>query len=264
MNAVAEQSPRWSKRRWLVTITLLALGQAVFVFALSQRALPPPRKAASQPDMRVLEPTGRRAATALPATDPTLFALVNRRGFSGPGWMRFDFAAHELRDWQDEPRWLALEPERFGAEFRKLAAASGADRLTLQDKPPPRDSAPVVAAPTVRARTVWQLSGELHARPVLSPPDLPAWPHTDVLGPTVLQLAVNAFGDVLSARVLRGSGLATADTFARETFERARFQPLPRPAATNVPTPATVTLGTVTVAWVTREPDGNGTPPAAP
>jgi TonB family protein len=262
MNAVADQSPRWSGRRWLLTVVALALAQAALVLALSQRALPPPRAPAPQPDMRVLEPVGSRPTAATPATDPTLFALINPRGFSGAGWMRFNFAAHELRDWQDEPRWLTLDPARFGAEFRKLAAGTGADRLSLRDKPPPRDTVPAVAPPPVRDQTGWQFSRELRERPLLTPVILPAWPHADVLGRTVLELAVNASGDVLSARVLRSCGLAAADAFALQAFEQARFQPLPRVAPNTPPAKATATLGTATITWWTREPDART--PAAP
>jgi TonB family protein len=258
MNAVADHSPRWSKRRWLLTVLALALAQAALLLALSQRTLPPPRPAALQPDMRVLEPVGSRPLAATPGTDPTLFALINQRGFSGAGWMQFNFAAHELRDWQDEPRWLALDPDRFGAEFRKLDAEAGTNRLSLRDKPPPRDTVPAVAPPPVRNETDWQFSRELRDRPLLTPVALPAWAHTDVLGRTVLELGVNSSGDVLFARVLRGCGLAAADAFAQQAFEQARFEPLPR----TTPLKATLTLGTVTVIWWTREPEART--PAAP
>jgi TonB family protein len=263
MNAVADHSPRWSKRRWLLTVVTLALAQTALVLALSRRTLPPPRAAAPQPDMRVLEPVGSRPLAATPGTDPTLFALINQRGFSGAGWMQLNFAAHELRDWQDESRWLALDPGRFGAEFRKLAANTGTDRLSLRDKPPPRDTVPAIAPPPARDQTGWQFSRELRERPLLTPVKLPAWPHTDVLGRTVLELAVNASGDVLSSRVLRSCGLAAADTYAMQAFEQVRFQPLPRVAPNNSPlAKATVTLGTVTIVWWTREPDART--PAAP
>ena len=205
----------------------------------------------------MLEPNANRYTGALPGSDPTLFALVNHRGFSGSGWMHFDYAAHELRDWQDAPRWLALEPGQFGADFRKLAAGSGADRLSIPDKPRPHHTVPAIAPLPVRKQTEWQLSRDLRERPLLSDPALPAWPHTEVLGRTTLQLVVTPGGDVLSARVLKSCGLGAADDFAAQAFERARFQPLPRATNASPASLAAPTLGTATVAWQTRAPATN-------
>jgi TonB family protein len=255
MNAAVDHGPRWSRRRWCLTIFAVTLAQVAALLALSQRTPPPPRATRSEPDIRVLDPNGSRYTGALPGTDPTLFALINRRSFSGRGWMQFDQAEHELRDWQDEPRWLTLDARQFGADFRRLAANSGADRLAIQDKPAPRPTVPPVASLPVRGATSWELSPELRARPLLSALELPAWMHSDVLGRTVLQLVVNAAGDVLSARVLKTCGVGAADAFAVQTFERARFEPLPR--ADRAAPPA---LGTAMISWITRPPETNGAP----
>jgi TonB family protein len=253
MNAPAAPLPRWSTRRWLLTIAVVLLLQLAVVLAFSVRRLPPPRAPGASPAIRVLENGGSRRGSLPPGTDPTVFTLVSRRGFSGRGWIDFDFVAYESRDWQDEPRWLELRPAYFGAEFRKLAA-----RLTpsqaLPDKPPPRPPALSVAPVPLRPHTTWELSAELRGRPLMEPVELPDWPHPDVLGHTVLQLTVLAGGDVLSVNLLRRCGLAAADARAMESFARARFRPLPREGAGSfAPSPATI--GTVTVAWVTRPPE---------
>jgi TonB family protein len=253
MNASAAPLPRWSTRRWLLTIAVVFLLQLAAVLKLSVTRLPPPRAVETDTAIRVLENGGSRRGSLPPGTDPTVFTLVSRRGFSARGWIDFDYVGYEPLDWQDEPRWLELRPAYFGAEFRKLAARL-APSQSLPDKPAPRPQAPTVAPVPVRPHTTWEFSAELRDQPLMEPVDLPDWPHADVLGRTVLQLTVLATGDVLSVNLLRSCGLAAADARAMESFARARFRSRPRAgAAGSAPSPATI--GTVTIAWATRLPE---------
>ena len=70
-----------------------------------------------------------------------------------------------------------------------------------------------------------QLTGGLARRRLLSTPELPSWPHTDVLTNSVVHLSVDAEGVPISAVIVSGSGLKEADNYALAASKRLRFKP---------------------------------------
>ena len=69
------------------------------------------------------------------------------------------------------------------------------------------------------------MEGPLAGRPLLSGPDLPSWPHSELLSNTVVQAVVDPMGWTFSASVAGRSGLVAADEYALRAVETIRFQP---------------------------------------
>ncbi len=101
-----------------------------------------------------------------------------------------------------------------------------------------------------------RIQGELARRRLLAPLDLPPQTNNDVLGDSVVQVLVDADGNVLSATLLPpGSGLATADKDALNFAKSARFEPLNREGpASSVNSGTNLTLGDMVFQWQTMPP----------
>ena len=74
----------------------------------------------------------------------------------------------------------------------------------------------------IAARSTLRLAGGLANRRLLNPPELRAWPASDLLTNSVVQVLVNADGNVMSLNLLAGSGSPKADQFALEVGQRRR------------------------------------------
>jgi hypothetical protein len=161
--------------------------------------------------------------------DPTEFALPSLRGFSRAAWLTFAPGTYEMADWTETPPWLTLEAERLGRSFSRFVATNIAAPLLMADKAMPRLTVTEAYAKSdsTPANSVLRVEGELAHRPLLEPIPLRAWPSTDILLSTVVQLLVDADGRTLSATLLESSGLKEADDFALRSATAARFQPVP-------------------------------------
>jgi TonB family protein len=85
------------------------------------------------------------------------------------------------------------------------------------------------------------------------PNGLPAWPSDQLLSNSVVQIAVNSAGQVVSARLLGRSGLPGADNMALDKSRNLRFKPVPASP------PA---WGRAVFAWETAEATNTGAPGA--
>src|SRR5437899_11204035 len=84
MTAAPVEARIWPRRRWWLLIALIFAGQLVFIFGLSDRNPLKVRRPASAPILVL----GSATPTELLAlSDPTLFALPHRQGFSAPVWV---------------------------------------------------------------------------------------------------------------------------------------------------------------------------------
>ncbi|HEY6169686.1 MAG TPA: hypothetical protein VI454_16730, partial [Verrucomicrobiae bacterium] len=109
---------RWTARKWALVIGGLSLVQFGLIAGLSQRSFPLPRAETAATMVKLINggvPSGPYETTL--ASDPTLFALLNRRGFSGDAWLEFPAYEHLLSDWQEPPKWLAPQRVPLGTEF---------------------------------------------------------------------------------------------------------------------------------------------------
>jgi len=116
----------------------------------------------------------------------------------------------------------------------------------FETKPRPDLLPPVVAEIVVARRTnsTLRVAGDLVNRRLLNPPQLQSWPALDLLTNTVVQVLVNAEGNVFSSTLLTLSGSKEADQNALDVARAARFEPLRRSS------PA-LTIGALIFEWHT-------------
>lgn len=98
-----------------------------------------------------------------------------------------------------------------------------------------------------------RLSGSLASLELQPPVVLSVWTNADVLGPTTIQLLVDAGGGVLSAALIPpGSGVAAADAEALQWARQLRFRGGPHAGLTCEELP--LAWGTLEYVWHTAEP----------
>lgn len=238
-------------------LLLLHLG---LIFWLARRSPIAPALPAAQ--LRVTLPSDP-AAAMVGLMDPTLFALPNRRGFSGPVWMNPARPDRPVTEWTEPPRYLALRPGSLGATLEASAAAIVARPFEVAGKPAPRLDLPEIPLAVNLAPTASTLrvEGELAKRTLLSLSNqpaagftLPAWPPAagEVLTNSVVRLLVNNEGRVFSPVLLTGCGSPAADAAAMALAKSARFQPAFRrgPVQPNSAA-APLTTGRMVFHWLT-------------
>lgn len=232
MNLPAAE-PRWTARRWAYAVGGILILQVLLLAYFGQRApLPPPVRPGFRTAVDFLaDPRlSARLGEQPGAGDPTLLALPSRESFSGAGWLQGRPFAYAPPAWSEPPRWLDLEARALGGDLAALVASNDVPAPTIAERPAPPllrfeprfPSEPLPAQSTLRAE------GAVAARRLRSLPALPAWPHSDLLSNSVVQVVVDADGYPLSAEPVSGCGLAEADRQAVRLAMAARFEPLPR------------------------------------
>jgi TonB family protein len=225
MIAATVQPRRWPGRRWGIVVAFVFVVQLGLIFGLSDRTLVQPRTAASRPALGVT----RAPAELLALSDPTLFALPHREGFSGLAWLQSTQSVFRSFDWLAEPRWLPLPVQQLGTalelavELNHLTDWAGVmrpePRLTFAAAPPPS---------TARAESTLRLEGGLAGRRLIVPLELPPEHYTDLLTDTVIQIVVDSEGRPVSVPVLlSSSGSSDADNDALCLARAARFNSVP-------------------------------------
>jgi hypothetical protein len=225
-DTVSEQA-RWSPRRWAILVLAVAAAQFAFIFWLGERETIKPRPARPGPVLHVAE----SGSEWLALLDPTIFALPNVRGFAGLAWQKAPPVALPVFDWNEDPRWLALDPSRLGSSFGLLSGSEVPSwqapslpfpELGLPETSPPREP---ITRSSVRAEGIQPLAE------FFGSVGLPSWP-ARVLGPTdtelltnsVVQIAIQPDGAPLSVTLLKpGSGSVDADDFALAQARLAKF-----------------------------------------
>ena len=240
-----------SRRFWIWGFILLFGAHVGAIFWLASRwqrvpkwENPPPFFYFSldeKSDQRLAEATGFR--------DPTLFALPHANGFSGQAWRSLPPEPAPATHWSAPPEWLPLSEEQLGYSLRSYVLTNRpvqAQWLALL-RP---DPAPRVRIPDepLAPRTTLTVSGALAQRKLARQPALPAVPHSDVLGRTVVEVSVNGEGLVETAVVARESISKLADTNALILARAVEFEPLPiGPALARATAPPT--LGRIIFSW---------------
>jgi hypothetical protein len=105
----------------------------------------------------------------------------------------------------------------------------------------------------IRTDSVCEIQGAIAGRQLQMPNGLPAWPSDQLLSNSVVQIAVNSAGQVVSARLLGRSGLPGADNMALDKSRNLRFKPVPA---------SPPVWGRAVFAWETAEATNTGVPGA--
>jgi hypothetical protein len=188
------------------------------------------------PGVPTLRLAGPGAADLLAMTDPTLFALPHRQGFSGAAAKLSEASLNPRLEWRDPtPRWLvALAADQLGAAFQVRMATDAPDSGPQLSQAPPQMVLPQPSGSEnfAQASTV-RFLGQLVGRRLLTTLELPSWTNEarpgELLTNSVVQMAVAADGRPLSVTLLlpnAGSGSTNADQRALQLARSARFEPL--------------------------------------
>lgn len=245
----------WSRGRWWTTFLIAFLLQVMIIYQLSDRNPLVPKPVQSSPAYYLVvdAPADPVLAELLNINDPTLFALPNLRGFSGPAWLRPDPLVHRLEGREEPHRWLTLNLAELGAAFNELARTNVVAHRSFADKPARRLSEVNPPPIPLRTNSSFRIEGELARRKLLTRVEVPSIAHTDILTNTVVQLGVNPSGYPFPPIFLNSSGSKAADQEALKLAKSMRFKPL-GPADGNGPRSATALMwGKVVFEWHTLE-----------
>jgi hypothetical protein len=224
MNATSAGPRPWSRSRWFISILLVFAGQIGLLLALRSRTpMVPPAPA---PKLSISVATEPDEILAL--NDPTLFLLPHREGFSGEAWRKTPRLEFQPADWSERPRplpWTGQPPgEDFAISIRSNAVTGFQPFAIPEPGPEPEYSPdePMATNSTVR------IEGALKERRLLTRFTLRSWPNKDLLTNSVVQVQVDARGDVFSAVLLAppSDQRSAADRLALELAKRARFEPV--------------------------------------
>jgi TonB family protein len=240
----------WTRGRFWRVAGVLCVAQAGLILLFGGREQNPSRRAAPAAHFRLLGTplTPGQLTRTFFATDPTVFLLPNLHGFSARGWLRRQAREFEPPPETEPPAWLTLDTARLGAASPPPARAASALPFGLAaQRQPELDPWPASLAPElVTNRSRFEIQGELAGRLLNAPASLPAWPASQLLGRSTVQIAVDAAGQVITARLLAPrSGSADADNAALAQARQLRFRPV---------SPPTPVWGKAVFDWQTAEP----------
>lgn len=251
MTAPAIQASVWTGRRWWLLIALTFCAQLALIFSLGDRSAPRVRRPFPAPRLGIVEGSSRELVALM---DPTLFALPHAQGFSGPAWMRIPAVPSRSFEWTEDPRWLALSVERLAKHSEELLETSPIGVLnTLASFEPELTSPEPSFATSFSQKSTFRLGEGLARRRLKTLPELPSWPHADILTNTVVKLLIDGTGVSVSTPVLlSSSGLKAADDYALAQASAAQFEPIVREGPGRIANAlGNLTWGTMIFQWRT-------------
>ena len=254
------ESRPWARGRWAGLVFAVFCVQLGFILLLGSRA---PIRPGPVPPSPSLQLRSAPPSEFLALSDPTLFALPNAQGFSGPAWLPPQAAQTNSFVWDEPVRWLPLPVELLGAAFREFMQTNELGGRQTVAKPEPDLTLPEAGpVPILPQRSTLRLAGDLAQRRLLTSFDLPSWPprtnalkETDLLTNSVLQLLVAANGRPVSVTLLSSSGGWEADSNALRQAAAARFEAIPGSSSEAATNPlAHLSWGKMIFQWATVSP----------
>jgi TonB family protein len=223
----AHHAEGWSRSRWFLVITLVFGLHLAAIFLFGEKKPATPRPVINVPRLTFAGHPGELLAL----TDPTLFVLPQRRDFASAGWLETPDVKPPSFRWTEAPRWLAFSPEGLGTAFNQLAQTQFFPARPFNFKPAPELTAPApVAGPAPARQSTMQVADDLAPRLLPAAISLTNWPYADVLKPGVVQVLVDAAGNVISTAPIESSGYDLADQSALAIARSLRFKPAAQPA----------------------------------
>jgi hypothetical protein len=219
----------WSGTRWLAVILLALAAHVGFILTFGENKPAAPRAVTNVPTLRLAHATDELVAL----NDPTLFARPQHLDFAATAGLNLPGVKPPSFRWTEPPRWLPLAADGLGATFGEFLQTNLFLGHLLDFKPAQELSRPGLPfEPALAQHSTMQIMGELARRELPSEISLTNWAYPDVLAPCMVQVLVDAAGNVVSAVVLPSeNGLAadghyeTADQRALEVARALRFKP---------------------------------------
>jgi hypothetical protein len=196
--AEPKRSEGWSRKKWLTVVAIIFAAHVAIIFAFGDRKQIVPRAVKNVPMLKLADDSDELLAL----DDPTLFALPHLEGFAGPGWLETPRVQFHRQDWTEQPRWLPLPAENLGATFQQFMRTNFFASRALDFKPEAKLSAPPPVEPALAQSSTLQIAGELAQRKLLNEINPPSLPFNDIIAPSIVQVLVDAAGEVVSAVLL--------------------------------------------------------------
>jgi len=219
----------WPRRRLNGFILLCFAAQVLFVLLFGERRVAALKPAPFGTAVHLVsDPWSMEQLAAFSElSDPSVFALPSLEGFSRVGWLTYTPVRDEFAEAPGEPKWLQPDSEALGRDLAVFVTTNSLPPIRIGDESMPEivGLQPRPSAELEFAKSELRIAGGLLRRKLLPPPELPSWPHTEVLTNTVVQLFVDAEGTPISAALISGSGLKAADNYALAAAKRLRFRP---------------------------------------
>ncbi|MEI7732378.1 MAG: hypothetical protein WCO56_22595 [Verrucomicrobiota bacterium] len=249
-------SSGWSQRIFIMAVLVVFGVHLTLALVLGERISTNPMT--SRPFHMVLPRPGAMTPPISDAPDyPVLFALANRHGFSRQAWLQVSEQAHVFYEWTAGAYWLTLNPEPLGSQFVAYVQQQAGRRHDEVEKTTP-------ALTEITAESEMELlpncsrlhlTSEWTARRLLTQPQLPSWPNSEVLKSSVVLVGVSAEGHVANAVLVAESGLKTADATALELTRQLRFDATPETLfVSGLADARPLQFGRVVFQWLTVAP----------
>lgn len=230
----------WSRNHWLTVVLLAFAAHIALVFLFGAKKQIAPRAVTNVPTLTL----ANTADELLALNDPTLFALPHQRDFAAIVWLKTPAVKAPSFRWTEPPRWLPLSAADLGATFGRLMPTNFFVRTPFDFQPVLMLSTPAAPMePMLAQNSTMKFEGELAQRQLPAQINLTNWPFADVLTPSVVQLLVDATGNVVSTVILTPSGYDAADQRALAIARTLRFRPA-----------ASLTMGRILFNWHTVPP----------
>jgi hypothetical protein len=231
MNAAPVELPGWTRGRFWGVAGVFFAAQAALILLFSEGDRGQSPAAPGSVHFRLMGAplTADQLTETFFAIDPTVFPRPGLHGFSESAWLKLPDQQFEVPGELEPPAWLQLDTARLGTNFPLSHRADSPMPFAPMDQNGAGlEPWPVsLAQGQVRIQSSFEIQGELAARKLNAPAELPAWPSTQLLSNSVVQIAVNAAGQVVATRLLGRSGSAEADASALGTSRGLRFRPVP-------------------------------------
>jgi hypothetical protein len=219
----------WPWRRLYGFILVCFAAQLLFILLFGERPVTPLKPPAFNTGIHLVsDPWSMEQLAAFSElSDPAVFALPSRDGFSRGGWLTYKPVPDEFAEAPDEPKWLQLDPDTLGRDLARYIATNAPRPIRIGDESMPQIAGlqPRTSAELEFPKSELRIAGALGRRKLLAPAELPSWPHTDVLTNSVVHLLVDADGAPISTALISGSGSKEADNYALAMSRRLRFKP---------------------------------------
>ena len=257
----ASGSDRWSRSRWVVTISLTFGIQAVLVFLFSDRdiELPTPDSESKKEVFFLgLPELELPRKSELWAREPALLTRVHDQSFTGSLWAQSRSLNPDYTAWTEAPRYYLRTQFVAGTALRQHVRTQDLPASIVSRPAPelsPSEQAEAFPAPV----SSLQFHGDIASRlPDLSQqPPLPIWQHSNLVRPTVIAVAIDRFGWAQS-RVIVSNSLPEADAFAQQWVRQTRFQPK---EPNRIPVDTGLDWGEITFRWATTQPPDSSPKP---
>jgi|GEM_PF-1086140 len=218
---------KWNRRRWVLTFCTIFVAHLILVFLFQHSKREHFSTGVDTKFEMLPRPlTSRQIAASFFTTDPTLFSAASLHSFSGPAWLQVDQTNYFFPGPSKTDNWLDLDTNVLGQIPTSVTGVRNLLQPMFIPSPKVESFLNLMTLDIARTQSVISVKGDLVKRIQLLPTNLPAWASDMMITNTVVELAADASGEVVSARLTGRSGLPAADLEALKVARKMTFQPM--------------------------------------